>query len=44
MSEYIGKINVPKDTMLHVVNNIFNQNVKSKTTKDEILEVIKKFI
>lgn len=42
MSEYIGKINVPKDTMLHVVNNIFNQNVKSKTTKDEILEVIKK--
>lgn len=41
MSEYIGKIKVPKDTMLHVVNNIFNQNVKENTTKDNILKLIK---
>lgn len=40
MGEYIGKITVPKDTMLHVVNNIFHKNVKESTTKENILKVI----
>lgn len=40
MSEYIGKINIPKHTMLHIVNNIFNKNIKETTTKENILKII----
>lgn len=32
MEEYNGRINVPKDTMLFVVNDIFNQDIKENTT------------
>ena len=40
MGEYNGKINVSKDTMLFVVNNIFNQDIKENTTKENILKMI----
>lgn len=40
MGEYNGKINVSKDTMLFVVNNVFNQGVKESTTKEKILKMM----
>lgn len=40
MEEYTGRINVPKDTMLHVVNGIFNKNIKESTSKENILKLI----
>ena len=40
MGEYNGRINVPKDTMLFVVNDIFNRNVKVNTTKENILKMM----
>ena len=40
MGEYNGRINVSKDTMLFVVNNIFNQDIKENTTKENILKMI----
>lgn len=40
MGEYNGRINVSKDTMLFVVNSIFNQGVKESTTKENILKLI----
>lgn len=40
MGEYIGRINIPKDIMLHVVNDIFNKNIKESTTKENILKII----
>lgn len=40
MGEYIGKINLPKDTMLFVVNEIFDKNIKESTTKENILKMI----
>lgn len=40
MPEYKGKINVSKDTMLHVVNEIYNKKVKESTTKENILKMM----
>ena len=40
MEEYNGRINVSKDTMLFVVNNIFNQDIKENTTKENILIMV----
>ena len=40
MGDYNGRINVPKDTMLFVVNSIFNQDVKESTTKENILKMM----
>ena len=40
MREYNGKINVSKDKMLFVVNCVFNQGIKEKTTKENILKLI----
>lgn len=36
MGEYNGKINVSKDTMLFVVNDIFDNEIKESTTKENI--------
>lgn len=40
MGEYNGKINVPKDTMLFVVNSVFHQHIKESTTKENILKMM----
>lgn len=40
MGEYNGRINVSKDTMLFVVNSVFNENVKENTTKENILKLM----
>ena len=40
MVEYIGRINVSKDTMLFVVNSVFNQGIKESTTKENILKLM----
>lgn len=40
MGEYNGKINVSKDTMLFVVNSVFNKDIKKSTTKEEILKMM----
>ena len=40
MGEYNGRINVSKDTMLFVVNSVFNQDIKENTTKENILKMI----
>ena len=40
MAEYLGKINLPKDTMLFVVNEIFEKNIKESTSKENILKMI----
>lgn len=40
MEEYNGRINVPKDTMLFVVNSVFNQEIKESTTKENILKLM----
>lgn len=40
MKEYNGKINVSKDTMLFVVNDILNQGMKESTTKENILKMM----
>lgn len=40
MGEYNGRINVPKDTMLFVVNSVFNQEIKESTTKENILKLM----
>ena len=42
MAEYLGKINIPKDTMLFVVNTVFSKNVKESTTKENILKMMPK--
>ena len=39
MGEYNGRINVSKDTMLFVVNSVFNQGIKENTTKENILKL-----
>lgn len=36
MGEYNGRINVTKDTMIFVVNSVFNRDIKESTTKEEI--------
>lgn len=40
MGEYNGRINVSKDTMLFVVNSVFNQGIKENTTKENILKLM----
>ena len=40
MGEYNGRINVTKDTMLFVVNSIFENNIKESTTKEDILKMM----
>lgn len=40
MREYNGRINVSKDTMLFVVNSVFNKDIKESTTKEEILKMM----
>lgn len=40
MREYNGRINVSKDTMLFVVNSVFNKDIKENTTKEEILKMM----
>ncbi len=40
MGEYNGRINVSKDTMLFIVNNVFNQDIKESTTKENILKMM----
>ena len=41
MEEYKGRINLSKETMLYIVNNIFNQNIRESTTKENILKLVK---
>ena len=40
MGEYIGRITLPKDTMLFVVNNVFHKKIKESTTKENILKMM----
>lgn len=40
MGEYEGKLNVSKDTMLFVVNIVFEKGIKENTTKENILKMI----
>ena len=40
MGEFMGRINVPKDTMLFVVNSVFKRGIKQSTTKEDILKMI----
>ena len=42
MGEYNGKINVSKDTMLFVVNDIFDNEIKESMTKENILKLMPK--
>ena len=42
MGEYNGKINVSKDTMIFVVNDIFDNEIKESTTKENILKLMPK--
>lgn len=40
MGEYNGRINVSKDTMLFVVNSVFDNDIKESTTKENILKMM----
>ena len=40
MGKYNGRINVSKDTMLFVVNSVFDQGIKENTTKENILKLM----
>lgn len=40
MEEYNGRINVSKDTMLFVLNEVLGQDVKESTTKENILKMV----
>lgn len=40
MVEYNGRINVTKDTMIFVVNSVFENNIKESTTKEDILKMM----
>ena len=42
MGEYNGRINVTKDTMLFVVNSVFENNIKESTTNEKCMYQIKK--
>ena len=42
MKEYNGRINLLKDEMLFVANEVFDQNIKSSETKENILKKIPK--
>lgn len=40
MREYNGRINVSKDTMLFVANDVFDNDIKESTTKENILKMM----
>ena len=40
MKEYQGRINLSKDEMLFVVNEMFEENVKESTTKENLLKIV----
>ena len=40
MGEYNGRINVSKDTMLFVANDVFDNDIKESTTKENILKMM----
>ena len=40
MEKDLGRIDVRKDTMLFVTNEIFGENIKKETTKEKILEML----
>ena len=40
MREYNGRINVSKDTMLFVINSVFDKDIKESTTKEELLKMM----
>lgn len=40
MQEYNGRINIFKDDMLFVVNEVFEQNVKNSISKENILKLM----
>lgn len=40
MGEYEGRLNVSKNTMLFVVNTVFEKGIKENTTKENILKMI----
>lgn len=40
MGEYNGRINISKDTMLFIVNSVFNKDIKESTTKEDILKMM----
>lgn len=42
MQEYNGRINIFKDDMLFVVNEVFEQNVKNSISKENILKLMPK--
>lgn len=42
MGEYIGRINVSKDSMLFVLNDVFERNIKESMTKENILKIVPK--
>ena len=42
MSESFGRIDVSKDTMLFITNEIFEEKIKRSTTKENILKLIPK--
>ena len=42
MKEYQGRINVAKDTMLFVLNDLLEQNIPESTTKEEMVEMVPK--
>lgn len=42
MGEYSGRINVSKDTMLFIVNSVFDTDIKESTTKEDILKMMPK--
>ncbi len=42
MKEYNGRINLLKDEMLFITNDVFDENIKSSETKENILKKISK--
>ena len=40
MKEYTGKIDVSKDAMLFILNDVLNNNIKETTTKENILKMV----
>lgn len=42
MGEYIGRLNVSKDTMLFVANTVLKNGIKENTTKENILKMMPK--
>ena len=40
MGEYTGKIAVSKDTMLFILNEVLENDIKKSTTKENILKMV----